>query len=424
MVGSFVDIMSIQITDMGNSVVIGTKEHNTNIICIELDGGLVFVDSGRQDDFAVEFRKQMEKRFKKKATHLILTHYHHDHISGMSAFKDVEIIASKTGHKKFLEDLEGSLSKESRAAQVERWKVMAVEQKWEPSDSRTLLWKYYGTVDLLPPTKATDKIEIGSGKQKVIFKRVGGHTECSAYIYLPHEELVLLGDNFIGNLSSVGGCFFGGLRENIIPIYDEIIKLKPKKIIPGHGPEADLAYLVKAQDYYKGLFKALGEMFDKGIKESEISTYEGLPEFFDEKPEYWDSQVLPRLYTEIGAERTKADLDKKLNKLNQASIENNLDKLLNFYTEDAIVTVSNGFYVRGQEDYRNRFRASNFSEIESDRKDHFFMGDKFVERVITTTKGETNGKTTTTESDAIHIWEKENDQWKIKMEIRLGEKEI
>ncbi|MHA1353963.1 MAG: MBL fold metallo-hydrolase [Candidatus Heimdallarchaeota archaeon] len=416
--------MSSQIIDMGKSVVMCTRPHNTNIICIELDGGLVFVDSGRQDDVAIEFRQQMEKRFNKKATHLLLTHYHHDHISGMSAFKDVEIIGSKTGHKKYLEDLEGPLSKEGRKTSVEQWKKMAVEQNWDPSDSRTLLWKYYPKVDIFPPTKATDEFEIGSGKQKVIFKRVGGHTECSAYIYLPHEDMVLLGDNFVGNLSSVGGCFFGGLRENIIPIYDEIINLKPKMIVPGHGPEADLAYLVKARDYYKGLFKALGEIFDKGIKESELLAYEGFPEFFDEKPEYWDSRVLPRLYKEIGAEKTIAEIDKKLDKLNQASLENNLDKLLKFFTEDLIVTVRDGFYVQGQDDYRNRFRATNNIEITSERKDHYYIGDKFVERVITTSKSQNNGKTTTTESDAVHIWVKEKGQWKINMEIRIGEKEI
>jgi len=31
-------------------------QHNTNIICIELAEGLVFVDSGRQDDIALELQ--------------------------------------------------------------------------------------------------------------------------------------------------------------------------------------------------------------------------------------------------------------------------------------------------------------------------------------------------------------------------------
>ncbi len=424
MVGLFVNIMSSQIIDMGKSVVMCTREHNTNLICIEMDDGLVFVDSGRQDDVAIEFRKQMEKRFSKKATHLLLTHYHHDHISGMSAFKDIEIIASKTGHKKYLDDLKGPLTKESRLAQIERWKEMAVEHNWEPSASRDLLWKYHGKVDLLPPTIATDEFEIGTGKQKIIFKRIGGHSECSAYIYLPHEEMVLIGDNFVGDPSRVGGCFFQGLRENIIGIYDEIIKLKPKMIVPGHGPASDLAYLIKSRDYYKVFFKALGEIFDKGIKVSDISTYDGLPEFFDEKPDYWDVSVLPRLYNVIGAEKTIAQLDKIHGKLNQASIENDLDKILKFYTEECIITVNDGFYVQGQQDFRNRFRASNITEITNERKDHFYIGDKFVEKITTKQKNDNNGKKTTTESEAIHIWIKENGHWKINMEIRLGEKEL
>ncbi|MHA1308768.1 MAG: nuclear transport factor 2 family protein [Candidatus Heimdallarchaeota archaeon] len=106
------------------------------------------------------------------------------------------------------------------------------------------------------------------------------------------------------------------------------------------------------------------------------------------------------------------------------SLENNLNKLLKFFTEDLIVTVNDGFYVQGQEDYRNRFRPSKNTEITSDRKDHYFIGDKFIERVVTTSKSENNGKSTTTESDAVHIWVKEKGHWKINMEIRIGEKEI
>ncbi|NHJ47003.1 MAG: MBL fold metallo-hydrolase [Asgard group archaeon] len=414
--------MSYQTIDLGKGVVMCTKEHNTNIICIELDEGLVFVDSGRQDDIAVEFRKEMEKKFNKKATHLLLTHYHHDHISGMSAFKDIEIIGSKTGNKKYLEDLKSELSLEGRKAAVERWKILAVEQKWEPNESRDLLWKYYGKVELLPTTKATDKIEIGSDKKKIIFKNVGGHTECSAYIYVPHENMVLLGDNFVGDSSSVGGCFFGGLRENIIGILEEVIKLKPKVIVPGHGPTNDLAYANKALDYYKKLFKALDEIFDKGIKEADISTYEGLPEFYDGKPEYLE-RVLSRLYNAVGSEKTIKKLDKINEKLTKASLENNLDKLLEFYTDDCIITVSNGFYVRGKEDFRNRFRPTTYVDYKYKRTDQYFIGEKFVERIESTSTTEANGEQTTSISEAIHIWVNDNGKWKINMEIRLGEKD-
>jgi len=105
-------------------------------------------------------------------------------------------------------------------------------------------------------------------------------------------------------------------------------------------------------------------------------------------------------------------------------MENNLDKMLKFFTEDCIITVTNGFYVRGQQDFRNRFRASNISEINSERKDHFYLGDRFVEKVTTRQKNDNNGKKTTIESEAIHFWVRENGHWKINMEIRLGEKEI
>ncbi|NHK32814.1 MAG: MBL fold metallo-hydrolase [Asgard group archaeon] len=416
--------MSDKIIDIGKSVVMYEGQHNTNIICIELDEGLVFVDTGRQDDVAKDFRKKMEKRFNKKATHLLLTHYHIDHISGMSAFKDIEIIGSKTGNKKYLDDLKGTLTLENRKADVERWKKMAVEHNWEPNATRDIHWEYYPKVELFPTTKVVDEYEIGSGKQKVIFKRVGGHTECSAYIHLPHEDMILLGDNFVGDPSRVGGCFFGGLRKNSIKIYDEIIKLKPKIILPGHGPQIDLAYLEKAQEYFKKFFKVLDEMYDKGIDPSEAAKYKGLPEFYDEKPDYWDDRVVGRLYNVICAEKTIEKIDKQHKKLDKASIENDVDKLLKYYTKDFVITVSDGFFVQGEETFRRCFRPTKFLETGMKREDHYFTGDQFIEKVLIKSKTETNGKEETSAREAIHIWTKENGVWKIKTEVRLGDKDI
>ncbi len=415
--------MSEQIIEIGKSVVMHEMEHNTNIICIELEDGLVFVDSGRMDDIAKKFRKDMEKQFNKKSTHLFLTHYHHDHISGMSAFKDLEIVGSKTDHAKYLEDLQGTLSLESRKAQVEQWKVMAVELNWEPSKSRDLLWKYYPKVELLPPTKAVDEFELGSEKQKVVFRRVGGHTECSAYVHIPHEKIVILGDNIVGDPTKVGGCFFGGLKENIIGVYDEVAKLKPKIIIPGHGPTTDLAYMIKAGDYFKKLFQTLNEMYDKGVKPSEVSSYKGLPEFYDEKPDYWDN-VLGRLYQSISSEKAIKDIDQIQVKLDQASFENDVEKLLQYYAEDFVITVSNGFYVQGVEVFKRCFRPTKFVEIKNERKDHFFLGEKFIEKISTLSTTKKSETETTTESEAVQIWVKENNDWKIQSEIRLDTKDI
>ena len=424
MVNFYFKIMSDKIIDIGKSVVMYEGQHNTNIICIELAEGLVFVDAGLQDDVAKGFRKKMEQRFDKKATHLILTHYHHDHLMGMVAFKDVEIIGSKTGNKKYLDDLQGRLSLENRKASVKQWKKLAVEQNWSPNETRDILWKYYPKVELLPTTKAVDTYEIGKGEQKVLFKRIGGHSECSAYIYLPHEKIILIGDNFVGDPSRVGGCFFGGLKESIIEFFDEIIALKPKTILPGHGPQTNVAYLEKARNYLEKFFKTLHEMYDEGIEPSEAANYKGLPEFYDEKPDYWDDRVVQRLYIRVGEERTIKEIDKLQLKIDQASKENNVEKLLKFYAEDFVITVSEGFYVQGQEQFRRCFKPTNFLEIKNERKDHYFLGDKFIEKVFTTSKTEGNGIKKTIQSEVVSIWIKENGAWKINTEIRLGEKEI
>jgi ketosteroid isomerase-like protein len=295
---------------------------------------------------------------------------------------------------------------------------MAVEQNWEPNESRNLLWKYYPKVVLLPPTKLVDEFELGKEKQKIIFKNIGGHSECSAYIHIPHEEMVILGDNIVGDPSQVGGCFFGGLRPNVVDIYKQVAELKPKTIVPGHGPITDLPYMQKALDYFIKFFKVLGEMIDKNVKPDEIATYQGLPEFYDKKPDYWDSTIL-RLYDAIGGEKAISEIDKIQRKLDKASITNDVDEMLKHYAKDFAITVSNGFAVRGHDDFRRCFRPSKYEKIEVERLDHFYLGNKIIEKLLSKTTQQVNGEKQVTESKCVNVWVKEDNKWKIQSEIRL-----
>ena len=70
------------------------QAYGSNITCIALDEGLVFVDASLSTAVAGQFRKDMEARFERKTIALILTHGHLDHFLGMGAFADVEVIAA------------------------------------------------------------------------------------------------------------------------------------------------------------------------------------------------------------------------------------------------------------------------------------------------------------------------------------------
>ena len=71
--------------DVSPSVVMAENPNGSNLTCIALDDGLVFVDTGLVTDIAADFRTAMEQRFKRPTKYLSLTHGHIDHIFAMAA---------------------------------------------------------------------------------------------------------------------------------------------------------------------------------------------------------------------------------------------------------------------------------------------------------------------------------------------------
>ena len=113
---SEIKIQHIKVTE--NIIVhrkIGTGLNEGNIIFINNDLGLIFVDAGRVAQDAKKFREEMEKKYNKKAKYLILTHNHDDHTFGAEAFKDLPIISSQKAFDDYYEmKKEGKLSLEYR----------------------------------------------------------------------------------------------------------------------------------------------------------------------------------------------------------------------------------------------------------------------------------------------------------------------
>jgi glyoxylase-like metal-dependent hydrolase (beta-lactamase superfamily II) len=114
-------------TDITKNVVITTGSTDSTapiqtvtITCIALPDELIFVDCGVFPKIASQFRSDMEKRFQRNTSHLLLTHTHWDHIFAMEAFEDVTVVTSKVGIQYLKRNLKGAFSKEKREKMAER----------------------------------------------------------------------------------------------------------------------------------------------------------------------------------------------------------------------------------------------------------------------------------------------------------------
>jgi len=170
---------------------------------IVLPSKIVMIDSGINISKAKEFREFVEKETKKKTEILFITHSHKDHTIGNQVFADCRIIASP-----------GTLE------------VMNQEkEKTKEEDLDDLV--------ITPPTETHDYLEIIDDNVKVIFKKTGGHTADSAYVYCEEYKVLFAGDNLFENMYLYGQAETAD-PEKWLAALNEYQKLDAEYYIPGH----------------------------------------------------------------------------------------------------------------------------------------------------------------------------------------------
>ena len=371
-----------EIIEIGENVVVLDNKYDSNITCIELNDSIIFADTGSRDDIASKFRIDMEKKFNKKTSHLFLTHYHWDHIGGMNSFKDVEIVGSESGLERYKQDLDGSLSKENRFAEVERNKEYIARGIGEENEFINIFHEYFPKMELfLPSLSVKDELVIGSGKRKVIFKVIGGHSQCSAYVFVPFAKTLIFGDNLASDTSQQGQCFFNGLDTNITKLYNEIEQLNFDTVIPGHGKVVDRKYFVNARKFFEDLFLALGKLTLKQVKPSDLkSDHPELPvHFASDVSDSWHL-ILKRLYVSISTEIIGKEVDKIKELFVQAIKKGNKDVIVDYRTNDLEDMFPNGRFIQGIDDYNQQVFFNPIYQGRYETTERYFFGDKFVER--------------------------------------------
>ncbi|NHJ46566.1 MAG: MBL fold metallo-hydrolase [Asgard group archaeon] len=412
--------MSDEYIKIGKCIVVLDAEYDSNITCIELEDELIFVDAGTRDDVSAKFRKDMEKKFKKKTSHLILTHYHWDHIGGMASFSDVEIIGAKSGLKEYKQDLEGILSEAQRIASVEQNKENVKKGIWDETERTKIFYEYYPKMKLLLPTKTVEnELIISSGENDVIVKEIGGHTKCSLYVYIPSEKTIIIGDNLASDTSQLGQCFFRSISKNTIEILNELEKLDYEFVVPGHGPVVDKNYLTNSKNYLSELFIALEKIARDEVKPCDLKIdHSYLPVFFDGNlPDCWNI-VLKRLYVSIALEVFGKEIDKKKEAMIKAIVEGDRDYLIGIRTTDLEDMYLNGSFIQGLDDYTNQVFFWQIYDGRFETIDRYFFGNKIVEKCYYFFRSSVDSDENRREY--IYFWKKVNGDWKLSSQIRLS----
>jgi glyoxylase-like metal-dependent hydrolase (beta-lactamase superfamily II) len=229
--------------------------------------GVVVIDALGSPELARELIAEVRRRTGKAVTHVILTHYHADHIYGLQEFKraGARIIAQRAGLEYLNSDTAQSRLEASR-------KDLA---PWIDADTR-----------LVPADEWIDgPRELVVGGVRLLLQPVGpAHTPEDLVVFLPAEKVLFAGDIvFRGRLPYVGQAD----SRHWIAALNTVLAFDAKAVVPGHGPLSTSARqdMEFTRDYLAYLRETMGraarnmEPFDDAYQQTDWSRFDQLPLF-------------------------------------------------------------------------------------------------------------------------------------------------
>jgi glyoxylase-like metal-dependent hydrolase (beta-lactamase superfamily II) len=228
---------------------------------------VVMIDALGSPAVAERVVAQIRRITPKPISHVILTHYHADHIYGLQVFKALgaQIVAHRLG-KDYLNSDTARLRLEASRSELAPW----IDQ----------------TTELVPADVWLDgRTEMTIGGTRFVIQPVGpAHTREDLAIYLPQQRVMFAGDIVFRNrIPYVGSAD----SRHWIASLDSLLALDARTIVPGHGPASDAPKrdLSQTRDYLvflrAAMQKAATEMtpFDEAYAAADWSRFEALPLF-------------------------------------------------------------------------------------------------------------------------------------------------
>lgn len=239
----------------------------SNAAFVVTPGGVVVVDALGSPVLAQELVEAIRRITPAPISHVVVTHYHADHVYGLQVFKDqgAQIIAHRDG-RAYLQSETAALRLQASREEMAPW----IDEKTRlvPADR----W-------IAEPTR------LALGGVEFVLQPAGpAHTAEDLVVFLPRQRVLIAGDLvFRGRIPFVGQADSGRWIEAL----DRLIGFDATLIVPGHGPASSSATadLQLTRDYLLHLRKTMGdaarnlEPFEEAYAQADWSRFEHLPLF-------------------------------------------------------------------------------------------------------------------------------------------------
>ena len=239
----------------------------SNAAFVVTSAGVVVIDALGSPILAERLLAEIRKVTPKPVTHVIVTHYHADHIYGLQTLRQhgARVIAHRSAGEYLNSD--------------------TARLRLEHSRREIAPWVNAQTV-LVPPDQWLDgdlTLEVGS--TTLLIRHAGpAHTPEDLVVYVPSEKVLFAGDLVFRNrIPFVGQAD----SRRWIQALEHLLSFDATTIVPGHGPLSRDARkdMELTRDYLVYLREKMGqaarnlEPFEDAYRATDWSRFDGLPLF-------------------------------------------------------------------------------------------------------------------------------------------------
>lgn len=229
--------------------------------------GVVVIDALGSPALAQQLVEAIRKVTPQPITHVIVTHYHADHVYGLQVFRALGArILAHNAARSYLNSDNARLRLQASRQELSPW-----------IDANTEL------VEADEWLEAERELDLGGLRLQI--KHVGpSHTPEDLVVYLPQQRLLFAGDLvFRARIPFVGQAD----SRRWIAALDGLLALDTRLIVPGHGPVSESARedMQLTRDYLGYLRSAMGQAaknmdpFEEAYAATDWSRFEALPLF-------------------------------------------------------------------------------------------------------------------------------------------------
>jgi len=229
------------------------------------DGGLVF-DSGMTPDSGRDLLHHASRLLGHRPSVAVTSHRHLDHVLGNSEFAGIPIWGTRRTREIMLATSDQMLAElgreqlEKEVADLEgRRDTLRTEDGRADLEFTLQIYRAAlactGRFSIAPPDRTFDtRLTLPGDRNAELVSLGHGHTEADAFLFLPHEKVLFAGDLVVvGVQPSLGDSD----PEHWIQELDQIERMAPERLVPGHGPVTDREGIRDTRDYLAGILEAV-----------------------------------------------------------------------------------------------------------------------------------------------------------------------